>query len=308
LARIRSVKPEFWDDRKLAKRTSRDARLLYIGLWNLADEHARLNGDPQWIKGQIFSYDDDIDAAVIAKLLDELASPALGAVVPYEVDGDPYLHLPKLPKHQRLEPEKVKSRLPEPPAPGTDDPEPPPRPSAPKPDDSQPGDDSSESRADEYAPRTDEPEPGAAQSALLYVAGGRLHGAGGREVARAHAVPNAPQPAYTEVPDDFQPSDAMRRWAHSTHPGLDLDFETTQFKRHFKGEGKKKKSWVEPWQKWIADSHRRLMASRASPPTVGGRPGSAADQRRADVAQLRELDRRQREGNPPGTIQGSVIT
>ena len=32
MARIRSVKPEYWDDRKLAKRTSRDARLLYIAL------------------------------------------------------------------------------------------------------------------------------------------------------------------------------------------------------------------------------------------------------------------------------------
>ena len=40
MARIRSIKPEFWDDRKLAKRASRDARLLYIALWNLADEWA----------------------------------------------------------------------------------------------------------------------------------------------------------------------------------------------------------------------------------------------------------------------------
>lgn len=35
--------------------------------------------------------------------------------------------------------------------------------------------------------------------------------------------------------------------------------------------------------------------------------GSAADQRRAEVARLREIDRQQREGHPPGTIQGSVI-
>ena len=115
MARIRSIKPEFWDDRKLAKRTSRDARLLYIALWNLADEWGRVNGDPQWIKGQVFSYDDDLTADSIAKMLEELENPALGAVVAYEVDGDPYLFLPKLAKHQRLEPEKVKSRLPEPP-------------------------------------------------------------------------------------------------------------------------------------------------------------------------------------------------
>ena len=139
MARIRSVKPEFWDDRKLAKRTSRDARLLYIALWNLADEWGRVNGDPQWIKGQVFSYDDDLNADSIAKLLEELENPALGAVVAYEADGDPYLFLPKLAKHQRLEPEKVKSRLPEPPDPDNPGPNPP-----------QPerGADSSESRAD----------------------------------------------------------------------------------------------------------------------------------------------------------------
>ena len=107
MARIRSIKPEYWDDRKLAKRASRDARLLYIALWNLADEWGRLNGDPQWIKGQVFSYDDDLNADAIGKLLEELENPALGAVIAYEADGDPYLFLPKLAKHQRLEPEKV---------------------------------------------------------------------------------------------------------------------------------------------------------------------------------------------------------
>lgn len=270
MARIRSVKPEFWDDRKLAKRASRDARLLYIALWNLADEWGRLNGDPQWIKGQVFPYDDDLDAGSIAKLLDELESPALGAVIAYEVDGDPYLLLPKLAKHQRLEPEKVPSRLPDPPRPAfePDDPEPPPAVPASQSDQSESRADSSERGADESEPRADRSETGANKPALLYVAGSREHVAGGRGAARAHAVPNAPAPAFTEVPEDFTPTDAMRRWAHSTHPGLDLDFETIQFVRHFRGEGRRKKSWVEPWQKWIADSHKRFASSRASPAVI----------------------------------------
>jgi len=277
LARIRSVKPEFWDDRKLAKRTSRDARLLYIALWNLADEHARLNGDPQWIKGQAFSYDDDLDATAVAKLIEELAAPVVGAVVPYEVDGDPYLFLPKLGKHQRLEPEKVRSRLPDPPGPGAPDPPP----DMPSPES---GTDQSERRADESARDPDESARGADQSAahadkpaLLYVAGSMEHGAGGRGSREAHAVPNAPAPGFSEIPDGFQPSDAMRRWAHSTYPGLDLDFETAQFIRHFRAEGKRKKSWVDAWQKWIADSHARRN-SRASPP-AGDRRQQATDEK-----------------------------
>jgi hypothetical protein len=108
MARIRSVKPEFWLDRKLARCVSRDARLLYIGMWNYADEHARLHGDPAVIKGQVFPYDD----VAIEPLLAELE--ALGRVVAYTFDGDPYLHIPTLNKHQRLEPHKTPSRLPSP--------------------------------------------------------------------------------------------------------------------------------------------------------------------------------------------------
>ena len=282
MARIRSVKPEFWDDRKLAKRASRDARLLYIALWNLADEWARLNGDPQWIKGQVFSYDDDLDASAVAKLLEELENPALGAVVAYEVDGDPYLFLPKLERHQRLEPEKVKSRLPAPPAWALNprDPEPPPAASAP------PGI-QSESRADSSERRADQSEPRANKSALLYVAGSMEHGAGGREhvVARARAgpVPNAPASAPAELPDDWKPSDALLRWANATYPGLDLTFETDQFVRYWRSEGRRKKSWPDAWQKWIADSSARR--SRASP--GGGAGRSTTDDRVAQAQALK---------------------
>ncbi|MEV2277817.1 hypothetical protein AB0I72_19755 [Nocardiopsis sp. NPDC049922] len=134
MPRIRSVKPEYWDDRKLARSVSRDGRLLYIGLWNHADEHSRVQGDPRFIKGRVFPYDDDLDETAIAALLDELADA--GRIVRYTVDGDPYLVLPTLSRHQRLEAAKVPSRLP---SPADADPEPPAR-----------------GRADESEPRADE--------------------------------------------------------------------------------------------------------------------------------------------------------
>jgi hypothetical protein len=291
MARIRSVKPEFWDDRKLARLACRDARLLYIGLWNQADEWQRVNGDPQWIKGQVFPYDDDIDATRVGELLAELENPALGAVMAYEADGDPYLFLPKLDRHQRLEPEKVKSRLPAPPAScvpaGPDEPDPAPAGAAPELQPASSRADSSEPRADKTARDAHDPAPRARQSPLLYVAGSREHVAGSR-AARAHAIPNAPPPSGpTEIPDDFAPTDAMRRWANSTYPGLDLDFETEQFRRYWRSEGRKKKSWVDAWQKWIADSHRRLTG-RASPPPGDRRQQTTDDlfddaMRRAEV-------------------------
>lgn len=110
MARIRSIKPEFWHDRKLARACSRDARMLYAGLWNHADEHGRANGDPAVIKGQVFPYDDVDVAALLAELV------KARRVLAYEVDGDPFLFLPKLHEHQRLDTAKVASKFPEPPA------------------------------------------------------------------------------------------------------------------------------------------------------------------------------------------------
>lgn len=111
MARIRSVKPEYWDDQELAEQVSRDARLLYIGLWNLSDEHGRLRGDARFIKGRIFPYDDDISIEDVAVMVGELA--LAGKVLPYQSDGLIYLFLPNLSRHQRLEADKVTSKLPD---------------------------------------------------------------------------------------------------------------------------------------------------------------------------------------------------
>lgn len=164
MARIRSIKPEFWTDLRLA-RLSRDARLLYVALWNQADEWARLHADVRYVKGHCLPYDDDLSLAAIDGLLAELE--AAGRVRRYVADGQPFLVLPKFGKHQRLEPHKVPSRLPAPPEEGSD---PPPT-----------GSDlpvwaSYDSRAFLSAPDADSSETICA----LQVAGGREQGAGSR--------------------------------------------------------------------------------------------------------------------------------
>lgn len=151
MARIRSLKPEFWDDRKLARATSRDARMLYMGLWNQADEHSRVNGDELWLKGRIFPYDDDITPSDVRVCIDELV--AAGRVQRYEVAGDPYLFLPKLAQHQRLEPSKGVSRYPAP----------------------EVGAQQSAPGADKSAQNPEQSASGADKLSLLYVAGSREH-------------------------------------------------------------------------------------------------------------------------------------
>lgn len=197
MARIRSVKPEFWTDRKVA-RVSRDARLLYISLWNQADEHGRLHGDARYVKGHCLPYDDDLGLAEVDTLLNELWRA--GRVQRYEVDGEPYLYLPKLAGHQRLEPNKAASRLPEPPgesapiaAPDDD----PPSRSAPM---------ATESLAD---PR--EARPIVAQQ----VAGSRGHVAGGRVSSsplRADAEPDGFAAFWDEYPRRVGKQDAIKAY------------------------------------------------------------------------------------------------
>lgn len=112
MSRMRSIKPEFWSDQQLT-RLSRDVRMLYVALWNFADEQARMPGDSRIVKSWCFPLDDDVTPAVIDGWLDTLGG--FGKVVRYEVDGSAYLHLPRLGEHQRLD-SRLESRHPAPPA------------------------------------------------------------------------------------------------------------------------------------------------------------------------------------------------
>ena len=99
----------------------------------------------------------------------------------------------------------------------------------------------------------------------------------------------------------------MFEWFRKNCPHVDGKTEHEQFCDfwHAKpGKEGRKLDWVATWRRWM-----RTAEERSKPRTRGtpSEPASAADQRRADVARLREIDRQQREGGQPGTIQGSVI-
>lgn len=193
MARMRSMKPEYFSDQEIAEelpgRDGRDARLLYPGLWCLADEHGRLRADPRWIKGQLFAYDDDLTPEIIDRLIDMIA--ATGRAVRYRVRSSRYLFLPKLGKHQRLEADKVPSRLP-----GIDEGE---MEESPKPAPAS----MSEYDASEAENRATLPERDASLSPLKHVAGSREHVASSRgqhagAAARDEPPPDAGPPSRSE--------------------------------------------------------------------------------------------------------------
>lgn len=53
------IKPEFWEDVKVAKLNMIE-RLLFIALWNFADDEGFLPYDLQWIKAKAFPYDKNV--------------------------------------------------------------------------------------------------------------------------------------------------------------------------------------------------------------------------------------------------------
>lgn len=104
MARIRTVKPDFFTDEKMAK-VSSWARLLFIGFWIHADDDGIMAYSPHRVRVQLFPT-DDVDVSV---LVGELQ--AIGCVYLFEVDGHNYLGVPNFLKHQRIN-RPTKSRFP----------------------------------------------------------------------------------------------------------------------------------------------------------------------------------------------------
>ena len=100
MARIRTVKPEFWLDEKISS-LSYPARLLAIGILNFADDAGRARASLESLKSQIFPYDDAITRNILASLVQELEH--IEYILPYEVRAEKYYLIRNFKKHQRID-------------------------------------------------------------------------------------------------------------------------------------------------------------------------------------------------------------
>lgn len=106
MARARNIKPGFFRNADLVELPV-ETRLLFIGLWTLADRDGRLEDRPRQIKMEIFPADSiDCNAA-----LDELA--ATGMLTRYEVGGKRYLQVVNFTKHQNPHRDEKASTIPD---------------------------------------------------------------------------------------------------------------------------------------------------------------------------------------------------
>lgn len=99
MGRIRTIKPEFPQSETMGK-ISRDARLLFIELWTIADDHGRARANPRMLASLLFPYDNDA-GELIDDWLDELEDAE--CIRRYVVDGSTYLEISNWSKHQKVE-------------------------------------------------------------------------------------------------------------------------------------------------------------------------------------------------------------
>jgi len=109
--RIRTIKPEFFMHEGLAE-LSAAHRLLFIGLWTLADRRGRLLDRPRRIKVACFPYDEEITAVTVSQMLSDLCQHPDGFLVRYSCGGKHLIEIPGFLEHQRPHHKEVDSSLP----------------------------------------------------------------------------------------------------------------------------------------------------------------------------------------------------
>ena len=80
MARNRIIKPEFWSDAKVG-RLSFGARLLYIAMWNFADDCGTISASPRRLLGDAFENDESVQIGDVIGWLAEIEAQQIERTV-----------------------------------------------------------------------------------------------------------------------------------------------------------------------------------------------------------------------------------
>jgi hypothetical protein len=109
MARIRTIKPEFPQSESMGA-VSRDARLLFIMLFTLADDEGRLRGNSRMLASILFPYDSDAP-----KLTDKWVNELINqrCIIRYQIEDATYIQICKWLNHQKID-KPSRSKIPPP--------------------------------------------------------------------------------------------------------------------------------------------------------------------------------------------------
>ena len=238
MARIRTIKPEFWDSPSTAK-ASPWARLLFIALWNWADDHGRGTANLKELEGFAFPNDDQFtdssgNTVHFRDLVAEV-SDCFGVLF-YTVDNRPFYEIPTWNEHQRNERRSKQSKYPSP----------------------------------QVSQGVAEIPCNVAEIPHTSVTGTGEEGNRGTDIFREVAEPKPPaqkkKPA-TRLPDSWEPTDAHVKKAQEL--GVDLALEAEKFRNHAEANDRKQASWNAAFSNWLIQSRsyqpaRQLQAAAAN--------------------------------------------
>lgn len=100
MARIRTIKPEFWEDEKVAELPI-EARLLFIGMWNFADDNGVFPDSTKWIKAKVFPYDTPLRDHIVTTWVNLLVQN--GMLNRFEYEGKSFLIIRTFSEHQIID-------------------------------------------------------------------------------------------------------------------------------------------------------------------------------------------------------------
>lgn len=213
MGRIRTLKPEFFRSRSLAK-VSIPARLTFAGLWTEADDHGNGIADPDLLKGSLWPKDHDIDAGTIEAHLAELAGEHIAL---YEVDGERYYHVLRFAEHQAA-------------AYRRGDPKHPPY---------------------QGARSCTSLHAGARESVLEGNEEGNREGKSASAATGGSTSSGKRKSPATPAPPTFEVTGDLRLWAADHAPRINLERETENFLDWHRANGKTKTDWVAAWRNWM---------------------------------------------------------
>jgi len=98
MARNRIIKPEFWADAKIG-RLSFGARLLYIAMWNFADDYGVISASPRRLLGEAFENDESVTLQNVIDWIAEIE--AQGMIEKYTAEEKEWYNILKFSDHQK---------------------------------------------------------------------------------------------------------------------------------------------------------------------------------------------------------------
>ena len=275
MARARNIKPGFYKNEDLAE-CSVWARLIFPGLWMLADRDGRLEDRPKKIKGELLPF----DAQDVEPLLRELAEWKF--IHRYESGGVRYIQILKFSTHQTPHYSEKKSVMPPPDLPefrsmmagelqesdgdirGQDS-------------WSAPGELQENSKKAAGLKRVSQPPDSLNPDSLipeslqtppltpLAVAKGDAPANGHDLLGDTPAKRTRKRKPVTDCPDEFDLSDAMYDWANAK--GItdeEVAFETERCLNHHKAKGNMHADWQATWRTWMLNVVKFRKEKRAS--------------------------------------------